>query len=399
MRNFLRTRPRLAQAGWLLPLVLLALPNCILNAGPSEDTGEEEVLAFDPGDDPRSSAILCDIPKVPAPEANECANGDDIASGIAFNYAAIALRQGEGMGNSLGLEYSPGAFSTCGDKIPKRVEFHGPYPEGLQICLNCEQILKVYETPTAACVAKCVDLTNAGENQPADGAQAFCEANARVSTNFKDNCIEGACSMGGTPVGFEDKRRQVEDVVWDIVQGDAEFVGKDLVKAKETDMVPDNWDAGGSSKDQIITTGDAWIEFEVTEETKSHVLGVASGAGPDMDAGLADIDFAISLNFNGQAYILEKDLSQPEGVLVTGPLVQYLPGDRFRIRITDNHDGTASLSAGKVNDPDSCKPGVPCLDTQIGTQTKPSLSYPLRITATFREANATLREVTLVRIQ
>jgi hypothetical protein len=392
MRDVLKSRARWLQAGWILPLALLVLPNCGLD--PTGFNAGEPPLTFDAGDAPRTSAVMCDIPK-PVREADECASDAEILAFPSLSYAAIALAQGELTNNSIGLDYSSG--SACGDK-PKRVEFFGPFPHGLHVCLNCAQITQapaVYADANAVCVAKCVDLVIADGNVPEGGAQSYCEANAKVATNFNEICYEDACTDGGMPkMPFDDPRRFQEPVKWDTLQGQASVMGDELRKLMNVGA-PDDWDSGAAS-DQTIENGDAWVEFGVKEIGKSHVLGVSTGA-IDTTPNLTDINFAVSLNNNNNVYILEDGAEDPSEVI--GPFGQYQPVDRFRIRIKDNNDGTATISAWRLKDPAACMPGMSCLEDHIATYTKSSLSYPLRINASFREDGATIKNVTVVRIQ
>jgi hypothetical protein len=382
MRNFSKSIPRWLQAGWLLPLVLLALPNCTVDAvgtGPAP---------FDPGPAPRTDAIMCDIPKIPPPGWNECATSAEIGFGIPLKAAATALAQGQS--NSLGLDFSAAATSACGGS-PKKIEFHGPFPDGLTVCLNCgAQIPSTYEEPPAVCVSKCIDLVLDAGDHDAEQAVAFCEANARISTNIHNVCFTNACSNGGTPVmPFDDPRRPQEKVQWTHLLGSAQAAGADLSKVGGVDNA--TFESGAASG-QAIPQGDAWIEFEVTENDKSHVIGLRDATVPDTDPSLADIAFALSLNYDGNVYVLENGANY-----VSPPLEPYLPQQRFRIKVTDNNNGTASISYWRLNGP--CAVGSICSETQIATQTQPSPQYPLRISASFREPGATLKDVTMVYIK
>jgi hypothetical protein len=383
MRAFLKSSGRWSRVGWLLPLVLLALPNCILDST-GYDYGDDE---FNAGNTPRSSAIMCDIPQVPAPGTGDCADASEVEFGMPMAYAAIALAQNEK--NSVVLDFSPAATGACGG-LPKKVGFQGPFPDGLTVCLNCaSQIPAKYVDASEACVAKCIDMANQGEFEVAGGAQNFCEANARVSTNFDPNtCFDNACTAGGTPdMSFVDPRRAQELVTWTDFGGDATALNNNLSKLTG---VPGTFDSGAASE-QTITHGDAWVEFEAQETGVSHVLGVKMATGPDTEPGLADIEFALSLNFDGSVYVLESG-----AVTVVGPIEPYTAGQRFRIRITDNNNGTASISYTRLDGP--CMPATICAETTIATQTEPGITYPIRISASFREPGATLANVTLVRI-
>jgi hypothetical protein len=408
MRDFLKSSARWRQVSCVWPVVLmLALPGCFLDVSPYPP-GSEAGEVFKPGLDPLNGAILCDIPKVPDPVVGECMEDDfNLDDALSLTQAATALVEGES--RLIGLDYSKDARDACDGK-PKKIVYTAPFPEGKTICLNCKQIPDVYLDAVTACVAKCIDLVNAGEHAAPGGAGEWCEQNVKVSTNFVEGCqVTGRCSNGGTPIEpFDDPRRQPEIAKWPAPLGFGKLFGNDLSKfvdpAKgEVDDDPTDWDAGGGADYQIITRGDAWIEFAAKERDKSHVLAVSTGNGADTDTSLNDVDFALSLNWDNSVYILEDDPTMPEGVKVNGPLETYEEGTRFRIRIKDNNDGTATLSATKItgacSTPTPETPGTKCPELEIGVQTNPGLSYPLRIHASFREDNATISNVQVVRIQ
>lgn len=209
MRGISTSASRWLQAGWVLPMVLLALPNCALDTSGTifGDEDPPPPLVFAPGPGPRLEAVMCDIPKAPNPRENGCAAGDE--SDITFTSAAVALA--EGRSNSLVLDFSAAAAGQCNGQ-PKRVEFFGPFPDGLHVCLNCAaQIPTVYADAQAVCVAKCIDLVT--QSQMVDDAAGYCQANARVSTNVNEICFTNACSSGGVPnLPFTDPRRAQEPV-------------------------------------------------------------------------------------------------------------------------------------------------------------------------------------------
>jgi hypothetical protein len=389
MRDVQKSSGRRWRAGWLLPLVLLALPNCAFQTGGLPGTD-----AFQGGDVPRSSAVMCDIPKIPGIGAGECATQMEADSGMSKEFAAVALA--EGRKSSLVLDWSPAATNAC-NGLPKRTEFQGPFPDGMTLCLNCgQQIPAKFADGNAVCVAKCVDLANQSDIEPPGGVQSWCQANAKVSTNFdKHTCFANACSPGGTPdMAFVDPRRAQEPVKWTALLGDATASGNNLSKLTGTGIPGSPFDSGAAAdKTQSIGHGDAWVEFSAGETGVSHVLGVSHDDGSgDTDPSLADISFAISLNYDGTVYILENGAS-----MISQPMGTYAPGDRFRIRIKDNNDGTATISYTRFMGP--CAVGTNCNDATFATQTLPSPKYPLRIDASFREPGATLSNVTMVRIQ
>jgi len=389
MRDFLKSTGRRWRAGWFWPLALLTLPGCGFSTdgipGPSTN-------AFDPGTAPLSSAIMCDIPK---PPIGDCATPSDLPpAGVPMAKAAIILAEGPSA-TSIGLDYSPLATQGC-NGLPKKTSFQGPYPDGLTVCLNCEQVIgsgKTFATPTDACVAKCVDLINASDLPgPPAGANSFCQANARLSTNFS-TCFAKACLVGGSPSPdfIYDPRRDPEAVIWTDFGGQAAASFNSLSKLGG---VPGAFDSGAASNlTQNITHGDAWVEFSAGENFVSHVLGVSTSNGtPDTDPTLKDIQFAISLNSDNQVYVLEQG-----GALIAGPFFAYSPGDRFRIHITDNNDHTATISYAKVIG--DCGPGMKCTENTFAQQSTGGATYPFRIDASFNEPGATLSNVALMRIK
>jgi len=380
MRSFVKSIGPRMRAGWFLPLLLLALPNCALQVG-----GLTNPDAFDGGPQPESSAIMCDIPKAPDPGSSGCANSTETGLGLSLAHAAVALVQGEQ--TSIGLDLSAAAEASCGG-LPKKTEFQGPWPDGYAVCLNCaKQIPGKYADANAACVAMCVSLVSSGGAEPAGGAQAFCTSNAHVATNFDPNdCYDDACSDGGTlRPDFVDPRRAQEPVEWTDLIGTS-AAGNDLSRILATDG---NFDAGAASK-QTITRGDAWVEFEATENNMGHVIGLSPDVGTDSDPSPADIAFGIRLGVNGKILVFEG------GAQVGTSLGLYDAGDRFRVQLTDNLDGTATVTYVELNGP--CKAGTICSSSVLATSAK-SASYPVRISASLGNAAATLKNVTLVRIQ
>jgi hypothetical protein len=384
-------------SGWSLwVLVLLALPNCTLDRSgivlPSHVTR---------GDLPRTSAIMCDIEKFQGP-TRRCATAQDLAIGIPLATTAEALVTGQA--SNVGLDYSPAAQAACGAGNPQAIDFQGSFPDGFAVCLNCGVIPTAHADATAVCVAQCQDLVERGEAPFPSDVLAFCTANARPSALFPaSGCFDNACSSGGTlRSDFADPRRIPEPVVWRDQIGTS-AVGSNLTQTSPT-TVGDVFAAGAVSE-QWVRASDAYVEFEASENNLSHVVGFAQipGACPfpctDSNPGYADIAFAISLNFNGGVYVLES------GVLVEGPDVSpehpmsfgpYAAGERFRVRVKDHFDGTATVSYTRVVG--SCVPGNPCNETVIFSHVAPSAVYPLRVAASFREQNATLASVNIVRI-
>jgi len=411
MLDFPKSTGGRVRAGWLfglhwcapaLPLVLLVLLGCSLGVG-----GLGPPPVFEGGPEPRTSAVMCDIPKVPQLGSSDCADSIETGFGMSMSKAAVALVQGES--SSLVLDFSPAATTACGG-LPRKTEFQGAFPDGYAVCLNCATQMALggpYKDANDVCVAQCIDLVNhGGVPEPAGGAESFCQLNARVSTNFdKTTCYANACSSGGTLLpNFVDPRRAQEPVKWvDLIGTVTGNLPNTLTRSQATSD-PAMFDAGAASA-QLIMTGDGWVEFEANDNTQAHAVGLSpvpvlpNGPPPDDDPTLKDIGFAIALRGDGNVYIFEGG-TKVDGLGPNGSITTYNAGDRFRVRVTDNNDllpHTATITYTKLTAP--CTPGTVCAEVLIGTQTASSPSYPLRVDASLVQLGATLTNVTLVRIQ
>src|SRR5262245_49834144 len=118
MRHGLKSGRRWLSTGWIWPLALLALPNCILQTG-----GLGPPLVFEPGLNP-ADAIMCDIPEIPV-EGDECAASDELY-GMSLAKAAVALNEGDS--NTLVLDWS--ASSAC-PSSPRKIVYAQPFPDGM----------------------------------------------------------------------------------------------------------------------------------------------------------------------------------------------------------------------------------------------------------------------------
>jgi hypothetical protein len=78
---------------------------------------------------------------------------------------------------------------------------------------------------------------------------------------------------------------------------------------------------------------------------------------------------------------------------VNGSFAPYAPGDRFRITVTDQNDGTFIAAYSKLVLP--CTPGSSCNVTTLLTDIVHG-TYPIRIDTSLRDLGATLTDVTLV---
>ena len=351
---------------------------------------------------PRDAAIFCQIEK-----ERRCATPTDQAMGIRLAAAALALNTGQ-PGSNIGIDESPDARARCGG-LPEAVIFYGPFPKGHTSCVNCGEVVgsAKYPDANAACVAQCLDFfgtVNADgsvtpSNPPTAANQAYCQSHARVATNAPVNgCFAGACTAGGAEMPeFLDPRRIPEEVVWtDLIGTSAN--GSSLTKTGVSSPQPN---AGGAST-QRFTTGDGYVEFSSSAANLGFSLGVSSdpaGCAPpcsDTDPSAAGLGFGLVLLGDGRVYVGES------GTIVNGPgpngsFRTYTAGERFRVTIRDNADGTARVIYSRIIG--TCTPGSPCADDVIHTSPIAAPRYPFRVDAIFLDQGATATDVRIVRIQ
>jgi hypothetical protein len=390
MRVYVESGRKWIRTGWFWAFVLLVIPNCSFN---SHGTCLDCPDPFDPGEQPVSSAIACDIPAPFDEGESECATPDeaDDENNVSLTEAATALVTGS---NSMfALDWTQAARDQCGG-LPKKVKFNKPFPDGTFVCLNCEQqIPAVYSSHTAACIAKCKDLFGFGEGRlPPGELDTFC-SKTRLATNFDDNqCYNGACSAGGTPIAFDDPRKKPAPVVWTDKWGTDDFGGSNsLVRSSDDDF------SAGAASEQIIASGDAWVEFEVTASDRTHIVGIRESRDSQGDPcfkaancydnapGVDDAGYSIELNSQAEVKVLE---TSPYGSF--GPFWDpYGATERFRVRVKDNHDGSATVSYIRMTG-----------DTEgVFYQSLGKPKYPLRVNATIVEQGATVKDVNIVFIK
>jgi hypothetical protein len=379
-------------AGWVIPLALLALPGC-------GDLLAVEGVTYtsDRGTGPHVNAVFCDVPRSPG---RRCATAADKAIGIRLSAAAIALVTGQK--STIGLDDSPEALARCSGE-PEAVLFQSEFPDGHAVCVDCGGAIgappHAYADANTLCVSECKDLYVA-TGQPGDPA-LFCAFLSHVSTNFAPSgsaCYDGACSDGGIPLpDFVDPRRTPEPVVWGDLAG-VGVTGTTLIRTAPTPPNPQVFDAGAAST-QLFTHGDGYVEFTVNEVDKSRLCGLSSGAPPDTNPDAASIGFAFDLFKDGHIYLFEK------GTKIAGPDTDpghqnsfgvYQTGEKYRINVRDNFDGTAKITYSRVTA--SCSVGNLCPDQLLYTSTSPA-PYPIRVDSSFHDQGATLSDVRVVRIR
>jgi hypothetical protein len=367
---------------WFWAAVLLVLPNCSFDP---ERVGAGNNL--NPGAEPHTAAVFCDIEL-----ERRCATAEDLAMGTRLASAAVALVAGQA-GTTIGLDDSPAALAACGG--PQAVVFQDLFPRGMPVCVNCGDIIpSVYADTAAVCQARCHDLfgsvtangTFDPQNPPTPETVAFCTTNARVSTNFPLNsCFEDSCTTAGTlRDDFADPRRIPEPVEWVDLNG-VSASGGTLTRTAPTTGFSD----AGASSSQLIASGDAYLEFTATETNTARTAGLTTGPPPPGGVTFFDIGFGLLLLDTGEILALESGLS-------VGNFGLYAAGDKFRLKLRDNHDTTATVSYARITGP--CVDGSPCNETVFHTSASP-ISYPVRVDAMFREQGGTVTEARIARIR
>ncbi len=365
--------------GWLGLAAFLVLPNCTLDR-----SGLLIPPNFNPGTQPWGSAMFCDIENQAV--ARRCATTDDLATGIPLAQAAVALVREQS--SNVGLDYSPAAITAagCSPGQPVAITFRNPFPVGTSKCLNCGEVIgPVYADVNAACVEVCKDLNPGGE--------AFCadsETIHRAATNA-GSCFADACTGNALPATFVDPRRTPEPVSWTSLVGVA-VSGPDSNTLTRTAASTGLFDAGAAST-QTITRGDGYVEFTASETTTGRMCGLSTGAPPDTDPTSGGMGFGINLNSLGGVRIFEN------GVALVGPnpdttFASYASGDRLRVSVADQFDGTATITYSII--PSSCA-GAGC--TGMEMRTVGGAAYPFRVDASFNHPGGTLTDVRIVRIR
>ena len=296
----------------------------------------------------------------------------------------------------IGIDDSPDALMRCSGQ-PEAIEFQGPFPLGSSVCLNCGVIgpsPDPHVSNAAVCVAHCLDLfaINDANVPPSAEATAFCTpARARLSTNFPaTGCYENACDMmgGGVLSTFADPRRLADPVDW-IHRAGVSATGGSLIRIPPA---TGNFDAGASSSPlitRVMTGGDAYVEFTATETNTARIAGLSSGAPPAGGIQFADVDFGIEVFSTGEVFVVEN------GSAVSS-FGAYAAGEKFRVKLRDRFDGTATVSYARVIGP--CADGERCIEAVFHTSTN-TATFPVRVDAMFRDVGATLTDARIVRIR
>jgi hypothetical protein len=375
MGRFLVTSEWWVKAAWVLPVALLALPNCTFTHGVSA---------------PATSAVFCDM-RVNLQE-RRCATAADLAMGIRLPEAAIALAQGQS--SAIGIDDSPAALARCAGQ-PEAVTFAGPFPKGSVACIDPDNFGagNFYPDTESVCVQQCLNVLDSPS--PADPVLVdFCRGRTNPSTGASTPFGNG-CTSGGNPVeGWPDPRLSGETIVWQN-QANVVISGGDIQRTTPS-TGPLDFTAGGAST-QLVTSGDGYVEFTAAENNTVRLGGFTAGDGAgDTNTDFANIGFAIDLFKDSHFYVFESGVKQsgPDNTGDTpGAWGTYAFNDRFRISFKDNFDGTATVSYARL--PGPCQPGADCPAPPFFTSAT-HIAYPFHVDASLRDLGATLIDVRLV---
>jgi hypothetical protein len=387
----------LAHAGLGLA-AMLAFSGCSFhpNAGPSAN--------FNPGPTPQSHVVFCDIEQFGTGFDNTsrvCADQFIGPTPVPLTSAALALNNGGTA--QFALDKSAAAVGRCGSN-GEVVQFQGQFPQGTPVCLNCgAQIPAVYADGNAVCIARCEDISQAVISVPPPAAIAtFCGNHAAVSTNVPaGGCpmgFDNACSDAGAfQTTFPDPRILPEPMIWTQLTNVATSGPENNTLTQTVASTPPGQYQAQAVSQQQLGFGDAYIEFSSGETTTAKVIGFSAIAQScnqctDSDPSDADINFSVNLASDGRMYVLHNNTLVPGGD-VNNSFTTYAPGDRFRITVTDQNDGTFVVVYSKLALP--CTPGLPCNLTTLLTDTVHG-TYPIRVDTSLRDVGASLSDVTLV---
>lgn len=400
MRGLLTSRAaEQVRAGAFWTAVLLVVPNCGF-----EGSGPDPTSNFDYGATPHGDVIFCDIER---PSGRHCSTAAERARGIRLSEAAVALA--EGRSSDVALDDSPAALASCSGQ-PVAISYQGPFPQGFAVCLNCSAIGTMSQpNVTAACQKRCLDFFGTVDAEgdllpdipPHPDTVTFCDGVSGPSTNTPNALcfVNDACADGRVLDAFRDPRRLAESVIWRDLIG-VTTSGTQSNNLSRSAPFTGNFDAGAVSE-QWVTRGDAYVEFSASQPNQSHLIGFteipATCPFPctDTDANFTTIDFTLGLGDDGRIRLWDQgtDIVGPD---INGTFGVYAAGQRFRVHLRDNGDGTATVTARRVDG--TCVPGSPCAQTTLHTFVRRA-QYPVRVDTSLFELGATFTDVRIVRIR
>jgi hypothetical protein len=392
MHRFLTPSDRWVKPAWVLPLALLALPNCDFHPSPFPQ------LSIPSG----TTLVLCDI-NLEIPERH-CSTAHELDVSVRLTDAAVGLVQGE-RGVRYGIDDSPAALARCAGQ-PETILFSGEYPYGDQFCVDPAVVGpgNQFATTTDVCVEVCLELI--GESNPPSPVDLdFCQHRAQASTNVPADpnvSFGGACSPAGNPLRtFADPRFVGEPTTWTNATG-VDTTGGNIVRTAPCTTSPCSGFDAGAAGVETVTHGDGYLEFSVNETTTNRIGGLTSGLGQDdTSVDFTTLGFGIDFFRDGCFYVFENGVRRPAAAPLSGCVVPsdafglYASGDRFRITFKDNFDGTTTISYAKL--PGPCTPGSECPANTFFVSAVHG-AYPLHVDAGFEDQGGALLDVRVVYI-
>jgi hypothetical protein len=387
MRNYFAARLRWLRVNWFWPLALLAVPACGLSTDvPRIPTNVE------PGERPWKGVAFCDIEV-----ERHCASSTEIGEGLFLTAGARALVAG--VHNTLGIDFSAAATARCGGG-PEAVTFKDPFPDGTPVCLNCAD---TEGFDPVLCIEECEDLTDPGVVPPNPVVAANCANRARYSINATTPtfCFEDACTDDGFLLDtFISPRRSPEPVNdWQNTK-EVTLSGPDSNTVTKKNTGTNAFDAGAASfSTRHLAGGDGYVEF-TAQGLSTRMVGLSAG-DDDTSSDYTTIDYGLDLFKDGCVFVFEK------GTQIKGPIEtcsvpdafeSYASGDKFRITVIDNSDGTATISYMKVNA--ACETTLNCPAFYTSTVPVPyGIDDPLRLDLSFHDDGAVVQDIVVVRIR
>jgi hypothetical protein len=400
MRRLRMLAQRRVKPVWILPLALMALPDCSTRFA---DFVVEDPRPQPPRIPPGTTLVPCDLHL--NFDEPQCAFAGDLADGVRLAAAAVALVQGD-TGKIVGIDDSPKMPPVCGG--PEKIVFQGEYPAGLPVCVDPAAVGAglQFATSTDVCVEKCLDLFDAAI-PPDPTVLAFCQQRAQASTNVPpdpNGLFGGACTAAGEPLDtFADPRLEGEPVAWVNAVG-VDPTGGDLIRNQPCSATPCNGFDAGAASEKVATHGDGYLEFSVFEGNTNRIAGLTTGKGlDDINVDFTTVGFGIDFFHDGCIYVYENGVPQIPSAPVpaTGCVLpantwgNYSAGDRFRITFVDKFNETATISYAKL--PGPCTPGTECPAPPFYTSAVTG-AYPLHVDAAFEDLGGALLDVRLVYI-
>jgi hypothetical protein len=352
------------------------------------------------GDGVPDDAVFCEVEKRDV--APGCATAVEVSMGRYRTQGALDLVLGQR--SPLVLDGGQEQLEACGGQ-PLVTTYESAAPDGEAICLDGDTAFLAPTQPSVAavCFNRCLDIHRVDPDDIPDDMREFCGQHARPAVNMplvagSAFTFAGACSDGKLRADFADPRKRPTPVAWTNLSG-VEVVppGNTLRRTAPDSPEAEGFNAGATAT-QIVTHGDAYVEFTATELGQAKLLGFSQGR-LDGDATKDDVDFGIRLGAAGAVLLSEygnlvyrvpPTPEDPDGDVVFGA---YVAGSRFRIRLTEQPSGGALVTYEQILG--ACNPDTTCPAMPLRSPSGP-VAYPFRIDTSLKEMGAALTDVRVV---